>query len=507
MVKALPTALPPILLCCLVLAPRGHASEPARRTKEAAGGAFAGEVLTVVQGIHEAYFIEIPQERLIEWAVRGLYRRLLKDVPADIDESLRKAGRMKDKELRGLLLAVRQDAGKDRDVSGDRLLDLALEEMTGPLDDPPRVIYPSRFHGHRQWPAVGVGLKLRSDPSSGMPQVVTPALGGPAYRAGIRAGDLIAQITLPEGPGDEPLKESTVIPTKGLSLAAVLQHLTGKEGTRVRLKVQRPGAERPTECVLMRAPVGEETVLGYRRKNDDRWDYWADAGKKVAYIRLARIREGTAGDLEKVLNTLWKENMQGLILDLRFSPGGLVPSAFKICDLFIADGVIASIRSRGQVQETERATGKGRYLDFPIACLVNRETADTSEVIAACLQDHRRAVILGERSKGHTGIEVLCPCGDDKVLRITTHLFYRPSGKKLHRARVPGSEDDDWGVTPEPRFLLRLRPAERQQLADYLEGKTLIRPRRRSGQEDRAAFKDRQLDTAVAYLRCQAAKP
>jgi carboxyl-terminal processing protease len=501
-VKGLMAALVGFALGSIVV-PAVAAAEPNGKSEEKRAAEFAEELLKAASMIHEQYFVEISRAELIDWAIGGLYGRLNRDIPASFEVRRRTVAGMKEEALRALLVEVGKDVQHSEELNSDRFLDLALEEMTRHLDSQTKVRYVPDVQFTVLWRAVGVGLKLQSDPTAGMLVVATAILGSPAYKAGIRAGDVLTEIALLEKANGEQLEEPKVIPSKGLSLAEALRLLKGKPGTRVRLTVHRPGVEEPVESTVTREQVAEESVLGWRRKEDDHWDHWIDRDKKLAYIRVTLFRNHTAKELEHLLRDLRKEDLKGLILDLRFNPGGSLNIATEVADLFIDDGLITTARSRGA--SLRRLSGKheGSCLDFPMVCLVNEETARTSEIIAACLQDHQRAALMGERSAGQAGVQNGIRLNGDVVLEMTTAVFCRPSGKKLFRTYRPGA-DDEWGVIPEPKYVLRLPFAERQALAEHVERQTYIWPREQYGKEHGPAFKDRQLDMALSYLRTSA---
>src|SRR5207237_157651 len=144
-------------------------------------------------------------------------------------------------------------------------------------------------------------------------------------------------------------------------------------GTKIKLTVRRGGVEKPLEFEVTRAWVTPETVLGVRRKKDDSWDYFLDGRRKIAYVRLTGFNAKTADDLAAVLAGLKKQGLAGLILDLRFNPGGLLNSCIAVADLLVKDELIVTTHPR--TGDPQRFTGKaeGSYLDFPVVCLVNRD--------------------------------------------------------------------------------------------------------------------------------------
>ncbi len=262
----------PILF--MALCPVVCAAEPDAKPTDKDVAEFADQLLHISDVISKDYFIEIPQSQLIEWAVRGLYSRCYgADAPGEIDERLQKANAIRPEELRKLLIDVRKDVQDGALVGGgywggklsnDRYVDLALEEMSKHLEDT-AVLYGGHRLNTEPVPAlVGVGLRLRPDPSTGLIEVVTPFMNGPAYKSGVRAGDLIEEITIFNRLDGEALKEPKTVSTKDLSAAAALRILKGQVETKVRLRVRRPGEEKAKEYELSRAPAEEEAVLGAR---------------------------------------------------------------------------------------------------------------------------------------------------------------------------------------------------------------------------------------------------
>src|SRR5262249_46093820 len=142
-----------------------------------------------------------------------------------------------------------------------------------------------------------------------------------------------------------------------------------------------------------------------KRKDDDTWDYYVDPTNQIAYVRLTNFARNTFPDLKKVVERLEKKGLKGLVLDLRFNPGGLLTSAVDISDLFIDDGLIVTIKPRVGKEAAYTGEHEGSHLDFPMVCLVNGGSASGSEIVAACLQDHKRAIVMGERSYGKGSVQ------------------------------------------------------------------------------------------------------
>ena len=184
-------------------------------------------------------------------------------------------------------------------------------------------------------------------------------------------------------------------------------------------------------------------MLGDRRKPDDTWDFMLDPQQRIGYVRLTAFSRDTAGELRKVLDALQKEKIRGLILDLRFNPGGLLSSAIEVSHLFISKGRIVSTKGRNSPERIWDARKEGSFEGFPMAVLVNRYSASASEIVAACLQDHKRAVVIGERTWGKGSVQNVIELEYDRnvarsVLKLTTASYRRPNGKNIDSRRGQG---------------------------------------------------------------------
>jgi C-terminal peptidase prc len=447
---------------------------------------------------------ESKQGEWAAWGVRGLYEEFGETIPARIAERLRTARDLKEPELLALLREARLHLACRR--SPDKGLDtqFAMRHMLRPLDPHAEFMVNHRWIGCCAYRPVGIGVQLCADARTGLVRVQTPIKDGPAYRAGVRADDLITEVTYLTDRTGTPLDPPEVTGTWGRSVAEVEALLQGRSGSLLHLRVQRDGVAVALEFDVARGPCVEETVLGVRRRPDDSWDYSLDASNQICYVRLTRLQRETYQELAGLLAGLRKEQIKGLVFDLRFSPGGTLESAVRICNLFINRGVIVTIRTRRDENENEvhRVKHGAHYRSFPMVCLINNDSARASEIVAACLQDHRRAVIIGERSQGVASIQRVMDCpGVDGLLRFTSAAFCRPSGKKLDKIKIAGRPDDEWGVTPDRGYAMPLSAKEREQLADYLQMRTFIYPPGRPVKPSEPGFRDRQLEAAVAYLR------
>lgn len=290
----------------------------------------------------------------------------------------------------------------------------------------------------------GIGIQVTMD--RGRLTVSSPLVGTPAYRAGVLAGDRITKI---EG-------EST----RDMSRDEAVRRLKGEIGTKVTFTVQHPMTGETETYTLEREIVRVDTVMGDTRKPDDSWNFMLDPEKRIGYIRLASFSRDTAGDLRKALDDLQQKKMRGLVLDLRFNPGGLLTSAIEVCNMFISEGRIVSTKGRNTQEKVWDAVKGGQFEGFPIVILVNHYSASAAEILSACLQDHHRAVVVGDRTWGKGSVQNVIELEDGKsALKLTTATYTRPNGHNIHR--FPDSKDsDEWGVKPDPGMEVRLDDVE-----------------------------------------------
>ncbi len=336
------------------------------------------------------------------------------------------------------------------------------------LDPYSSYIAPEEFSGFKT--AVesqfgGIGIQITVD--EGQLKVLSPLVGTPAYRAGIQAGDRIVKI---EGE-----------PTKGVDIDEAIRRLKGEAGTTVRFTVVHELENKEETVTLKREIIHVDTVLGDRRKPNDEWDFMLDPDKRIGYIRLTAFSRDTASDLKKALDELISGNMKGLILDLRFNPGGLLTSAVEISDIFLPTGKIVSTKGRTAPEKGWDAKKEGTYEGFPMVVLVNRYSASASEIVAAALQDHKRAFVIGERTWGKGSVQNVIELEAGKsALKLTTASYQRPNGHNIHRF-PEDDENDEWGVKPNDGYEIKLSERELGQLAQYRRKRDILAAKPRSG--------------------------
>jgi C-terminal peptidase prc len=475
---------------------------------------FARKVLEAIEVIQEEYVKEVNPGQMVAWGIRDLYTFVEEKVPAKVEAQLKTARSMRAVQLLSLLADARKGLGQREDLDNQKDLTITLQRMLHRLDPHTTYIDPEtkkRFDQDIEMRFTGIGVHIRKDLATDQLLVVTPIKGSPAYKAKLMAGDLITQIIRDVDEKGNPIKPPQIIPTRGMPINKAVKLIQGQADTDVKLTIQREGVEKPFDVVITRASIEVESVLGARRKANDDWDFMIDRKNKIGYIRLSSFARNSARDMKAVMADLLKQGIQGFVLDLRFNPGGLLNVAIDITDLYIDDGLIVSIRPRGGQAREARFNGRhdGSLLDFPMVCLVNGYSASGSEIVSAALQDHKRALIIGERSYGKGSVqnirdfEVIDPKSGEILkaeIKLTTASFWRPNGKNLNKASTPGKDEDEWGVTPDK--VIKLSPKERRDLAEHQRNlETIERPDRRGKVSNN--YKDRQLEAALEYLRGQ----
>ncbi|HZT81159.1 MAG TPA: S41 family peptidase, partial [Gemmataceae bacterium] len=336
-------------------------------TRLPAGAArtFAATVLGATRVVQEGYVKEVNQGQLVDWAVRGLYRKLDEKVPDDLTKKLANVGAFKERELFGLLADARTRLGKREDLDGHKDIDGALVRMLQHLDPYTTFYTPDdlkRLEEETSGQFIGVGVEVGKDPDSDELLVLTPIRGSPAHEAGVRAGDVITTLTRPTDDAGRQLDPPEVIPTRGMDISEAIKRIGGPPGTRLKLTVRRPGVMKPIEFELVRRAVRTESVFGVRRRADGDWEYWLDPDKRIAYVRLAQFQGGTTHDLAEAMAGLTRQGVRGLVLDLRGNPGGLLESACEVTDLFIGAGVIVEVRPRVGRPEVLRGRVESTYV-------------------------------------------------------------------------------------------------------------------------------------------------
>ncbi len=376
------------------------------------------------------------------------------------------------------------------------IFDAGLAGIADALDDPhTKYVVPEEYQDFKQeldQEFGGIGINVNWDETHKTLKIASPLPGTPAFDARLRPGDLILEVDGVSIRG-EPMEESVV-------------RLKGKPGTYVRLKILHEGQPEPEDYTLRRADIKVPAVLGDRLDAEGRWQYLLEGEDGIAHIRLMKFGGKAVAELKQALDELGSQGLKGLVLDLRDNPGGLLDAAVKVCDLFVEEGVIVSVRDRkgrnrgpgGEEQFTAEAAGT--YTGFPITVLINGASASASEIVAACLQDRGRAVIVGERSFGKGSVQNVIELDGRSALKLTVATYWRPSGKNIHR--LPGAEEEaEWGVRPDEGYEVKLDTAARKKLAEQRRERDVLRG---DGQTPPLDLKlDPQLKKAVEYIEAE----
>jgi carboxyl-terminal processing protease len=239
--------------------------------------------------------------------------------------------------------------------------------------------------------------------------VIMPFTGSPAYKAGIRPGDVIMTVN-----------DKT---TENLNTTEVADLLKGPRGTQVQIVISREGNEKPLTFNVIRDEISRKSVPDA---------VWLKPG--IAYMNIEQFNETTSPEIEENLKRLGENNIKGLILDLRENPGGLLNEGVAVADRFLRKGqAIVSHRGRASAEKTYVARhGNGGH-DYPIVVLVNRYSASAAEIVTGALQDHDRAWVLGENTFGKGLVQTVFPLQENSGLALTTAKYYTPSGRLIQR--------------------------------------------------------------------------
>lgn len=268
-----------------------------------------------------------------------------------------------------------------------------------------------RLQEEQQGKYYGLGITIRSEaPGSGRVVIVEPpAPGTPAYKAGLRFADVISKI---EG---EPIEDWDIN-------EKVIPNLKGPKGTKVTITIERPGEAEPINVSVERDEIPLYTIK-----------FAFPIRPRLGYIKMARFSETTTQELKEALEKLDEPNLRGLILDLRDNPGGSLNQAINVADRFLKKGQLI-VRTRGRKgQPHEYKAPKGNRHEYPMVVLINQSSASASEIVSGALQDHDRALIVGETSFGKALVQTIYPLEGNKGLALTTGRYYTPSDRLIQR--------------------------------------------------------------------------
>lgn len=323
------------------------------------------------------------------------------------------------------------------DVSTKDLIYGALNGMMRSLDPFSAFFTPEQYKEFRQETEGefgGVGIEIGME--KGRPIVISPIEGTPAFRAGIRAGDIIVEID-----GED---------TSNMTLMDVVRKIRGKPGTKVTLTIVRKGLDKPLKVELERAIIKVESV---------KWTKIGDVG----YIRLSQFTDGVGREMEKAIKSLTAQGVKGIILDLRNDPGGLLTEAINVSELFIKEGklIVYTKTKKGEVNKYFSRRKPLMPENMPLVVLVNKGSASASEIVAGALQDHKRAILVGEKTFGKASVQNIIPLEDGSAIKLTIAHYYTPLGRLI----------DKKGIQPDVE--VKMSEQEEEKLQEFIRQKKL----------------------------------
>ncbi|MCL1961842.1 MAG: S41 family peptidase [Desulfovibrionaceae bacterium] len=374
-------------------------------------------------------------------------------------------------------------------VDEKKLITDAISGMVSSLDPHSQYFDKKSYKEFREGTTgrfVGVGIEITQE--DGLVKVVSPIEGSPADRAGLKSGDLITRV------------DETAI--KGLSINEAVKRMRGEPGTKVVLTILRKDEDRTFQVTITREEIRTQSVKSKITEPGYAW------------LRVSQFQERTVDDFVAKIDELYKRepNLKGLVLDLRNDPGGLLDAAVAVSAAFLPEGVTV-VSTNGQIEES-KAVYKARPEDYmrrrgsdplkrlpaaiktvPMVVLVNEGSASASEIVAGALQDHQRATIMGSQTFGKGSVQTVRPLGPDTALKITTALYYTPSGKTIQaKGIVPDVMVDDT-AEGSPYAVLRMREAD---LEKHLSG---------ANEEKKDPAIEKEREAALKRLEEESRKP
>jgi carboxyl-terminal processing protease len=363
-------------------------------------------------------------------------------------------------------------------IDDDEIIVGAIKGMVRTLDPHSSYLTPEEFKvlqadTRGRFGGVGLEVGVRDDVLT----VIAPIDGSPAAEAGVEPGDQIVAI---EGRS-----------TRAMSIDEAIQVMRGETGTEVTVTFKRPGRSEPFDVTLERREIEVESVKsqlvapGYPR------------------IWVRGFQDGTAADIEDAIEQLTLEGggLDGVVLDLRRNPGGLLEEAIRVADLFIEKGMIASTRGRdGIVLQEYNARERGTLADVPLVVIIDGASASAAEIVAGALQDHGRGLLVGMPTFGKGSVQSIIPLKQGAGLKLTVALYYTPLGRSIQAEGVVPDVVVESRKAPEPddETLMLEEAPEEKDLPGHLSGKEKDAA---ETAEDEPEIEDFQLRVAFQLLR------
>ncbi len=335
------------------------------------------------------------------------------------------------------------------EVDTKKLITGAIKGMLRELDPhtsymPPDVYKDFESETSGEFGGLGIEISIQNN----ILTIISPIEDTPAWNAGIKPGDRVVAI---DGQS-----------TKGYSLVDASTALKGKNGAKIILSVIRDSVEKPIDIAIIRGRVKIKSVKS--TPLDDGY----------IYVKLTSFIENTSPDLEKVLTEFKSKHhgIEGVLLDLRRNPGGLLEQAIKVSDLFLKEGVIVSTIGRDpKNKEVSYASKKALFADVPVVILLNEFSASASEIVAGALQDNKRAIVVGERSFGKGSVQSAIKLGDGSGLKLTVARYYTPSGVSIQSEGIkPDIEIEDVDSEAFAKSINKVSGIREKDIAGHLKG-------------------------------------
>lgn len=369
-------------------------------------------------------------------------------------------------------------------VSDKKLLEDAIKGMLSGLDPHSAYLDVEQYKDLREGTTGefgGLGIEVTME--NGFVKVVSPIDDTPAQRAGMKAGDLIVRL-------DEK-------PVKGMTLADAVKIMRGKPGSDILLTVIREGEETPLKITITRAVIKVKSVKNKLLE------------KNYGYLRISSFQSRTGQGVINAIAELKKENkadLKGLVIDLRNNPGGVLNAAVEVSDAFLEKGLIVYTEGRIKNSEMRFNAAPGDEVNgIPLVVLINAGSASASEIVAGALQDHKRAVIMGEKSFGKGSVQTILPTGGNAAVKLTTARYYTPLGRSIQaEGIVPDVELAR--VKLESLDTVKFKPVKEADLSHHLtngNGKTEDGKNKDKDAEDESALdiRDYALHEALTLLK------
>jgi carboxyl-terminal processing protease len=352
------------------------------------------------------------------------------------------------------------------ELDPDELAEAAVRGMIESLDDPYTTYLDAddlaQLEKQVSGSFSGIGAEITTQP--GRLTIVTPLEDSPAWNAGVMAGDTVLEID-----GQT---------TENITVQEAVARLTGQAGTDVTIKVRHETGEEKV-ITITRAQIQVRSVRGFNRNDDNSFNFMLDEANRVGYVRLTSFSGKTVEELTEVIRELNAQGMRGLILDVRFDPGGLLSAAVGISDMFLDEGQrIVSVKGRRTQEQAYDATAD-TLVDpgVEVVILANEASASASEILTGALSDNGRALFVGTRTFGKGSVQNVKMLDDAQgALKFTNAYYYLPNGRNIHRR----PDKDTWGVDPSPGSYVKMSPEAIREMMEVRRAGDVIKDRQAS---------------------------